>query len=342
MTRELEPDVITRRASVLDEWFPVAAVADIGPGTCTAVDLLDDRYVILAGTDGDVSVFVDTCPHRGAQLTLGEFDGDHLHCPYHGWQFRTDGSCARQPAHPDRTPPASTRLHALASCEAFGLLWVSAGDAPRALPVFGAFDEDGGIDIVLKPAVVETSGPRIVENFLDMAHFPFVHRGYLGESPRTEVPRCRIDTVDGELRFTDCSFWQPNPWPGATEGGLVHYRYSVSHPYAAVLTKLPSEEHGGELDGFSILLIASPITETRCRVWRVVSVRDPDVDVDAQVAFNETIFSQDLGVIESQLPKRLPLDPRREVHQPSDAGSLAYRSWLAERGTAYGVIAGEP
>lgn len=330
---------MSQGTTVRNEWFPVAALSDVAPGSCNAFELLDERFVVIAGADGGASVFVDTCPHRGAQLSLGEFDGEHLNCPYHGWQFRVDGSCSTQPAHPNRTPPAAAHLRSITSCEAYGLLWVVLGDEPRNVPFFPAFDEPGGVNIVLLPTEVESSGPRIVENFLDMAHFPFVHEGYLGEKPQTEVGRCQVSNTEDELQLIGCSFWQPKPWPGATEGGVVNYGYSVSHPYSAVLSKLPSEvENDGERSGFSILLIASPISETRCLVWRVVAVRDPNVDIDAQRAFNETIFAQDLDIVESQRPMCLPLNPRDELHQPADAGSLGYRSWLTSRGIDYGVI----
>jgi len=29
----------------------------------------------------------DACPHRGMPLNTGQFDGENLECPYHGWQF---------------------------------------------------------------------------------------------------------------------------------------------------------------------------------------------------------------------------------------------------------------
>ena len=77
-------------------------------------------------------------------------------------------------------------------------------------------------------------------------------------------------------------------------------------------------------------------------MFRVVTVRDPEFDADAQRAFNRTIFEQDIPIVESQLPKRLPLDLRAEVHQPADAGSLAYRKWLIERGTVYGTVPSTP
>ena len=127
-------------------------------------------------------------------------------------------------------------------------------------------------------------------------------------------------------------------WTLGDQRGPVSYEYTVSHPYAATLTKTPSDIDGGDLGGFSILLVASPVNETECLVWRVVTVRDPEVDPDAQRAFNRTIFEQDINVVESQLPKRLPLDIRAEVHQPADAGSLAFRRWLIERGTMYGTV----
>ncbi len=218
------------------------------------------------------------------------------------------------------------------------MLWACLGDNPQNLPKYADYEADSGLSLVLEAAPLASSGPRIVENFLDLAHFPFVHAGYLGDPKISGIARYGVEVVEGVLCLTEVSVWQPNPGPSATSGGPVSYEYSVSHPYAATLTKTPSDIDGGDLGGFSILLVASPLNEIECLVWRVVTVRDPEVDADAQRAFNRTIFEQDIEVVESQLPKRLPLDLRAEVHQPADAGSLAYRKWLIERGTTYGTI----
>lgn len=324
--------------TIRDEWFPAAVADAVSASSAHPFQLLDERYVLLSDVDRRVTVAVDTCPHRGAQLSLGSYDGTHLRCGYHGWEFDIAGRCVHQPAHLDRTPPAASGLTTVHVRERYGLWWVCVGDEPRELPEFADYDTDSVVRIVLDPAMVESSGPRIVENFLDIAHFPFVHAGYLGEVPHTAVERYGVDLVDGALRLTDVAVWQPDPGPRATQGGHVAYNYSVTHPYAATLSKIPAEHDGGEIGGFSILLVASPVTETSCRVFRVVAARDPDVDHDVQRAFNRTIFLQDVPTVESQRPKRLPLDPRAEVHQPADAGSLAYRKWLVERGIAYGTI----
>ncbi|MGI9622895.1 MAG: Rieske 2Fe-2S domain-containing protein [Acidimicrobiales bacterium] len=322
---------------IVDEWFPVAAADHLEPGSWHPLTILDERILLVVDREGKVSAFPDTCPHRGAQLSLGSFDGVRVQCPYHGWQFDADGRCAYQPAHPDRDPQQSSGLRPLASESHYGLLWVCLGPNPRNIPLFEEFSPDAALNVVLEPARLASSGPRIVENFLDLAHFPFVHDGYLGQPPNTAIDRYGVEVLDGILRLSDVAVWQPNPGPKATSGGPVSYQYSVSHPYAATLTKTPSPHDGGDLGGFSILLAVSPKSETECVVWRVVAVRDPDLDQEAQRRFNKTIFEQDVPVVESQLPKLLPLEPRAEQHQPADAGSLAYRKWLTERGITYGT-----
>lgn len=327
-----------QRASVLDEWFPVVAVSELATGTTFPFRLLDGRYLLVASADGAVSAFSDTCPHRGAQLSLGTFDDDRLVCPYHGWAFSADGTCVERPAHPGQAIPDACALRPLHVQVAYGMWWVCLGDAPRNLPAFPGWDERAQDVPAFGPKVLAASGPRIVENFLDIAHFPYVHADFLGQVPNTEVRDYEVVVADDGVEARDVVFWQPQPGPRSTHGGDVRYGYRVDHPYAASLWKSPSEEDGGEEAGFALLIAASPMSETECRVWMMTAVRDPSIDPEAFNAFNAVIFGQDIEVVQSQEPQRLPLDPRAELHQRADRMSLAYRRWLVERGTAYGTI----
>lgn len=334
-----------RSDRIVDEWFPVIDSDEVRPGTWHPFELLDDRYVLVCGEDDSVIVTHDTCPHRGAQLSLGSFDGVCIRCPYHGWRFDTTGRCVEFPAHPLVQPPPSASLRQVAAQEAYGLWWVCVGDDPRPLPHYPAHGEHPGRTVSLGPKLLHATGPRIVENFLDMAHFPYVHGGYLGEVPHTEVRDYRVgidwSVADGELQLTDCVFWQPDPGPTTVGGGDVFYEYGVSHPYAARLRKIP-ERAGDDSATFSLLIVASPETETRCRVWMLTTVADPDGDLASFNAYNEVIFGQDVHIVESQRPQRLPLDPRAELHQRADTGSNAYRRWLVDRGIRYGTSANDP
>ena len=191
----------------------------------------------------------------------------------------------------------------------------------------------------LDPVRVESSGLRVIENFLDLAHFPFVHKGYLGQEPYTQVDPYGIEHRDDELRFTDCVVWQPAPGPAAAGGGPVRYQYSVSHPYGATLTKVPSGDEGGGAGGFTILIVASPVTETACVVWRSTVVHDTGADLDAQRAFNELIFSQDIDVVESQRPPAPAGRPEDGVAPGGRRGQPRLPEMaLRARGIRYGTI----
>ena len=50
------------------------------------------------------------------------------------------------------------------------------------------------------------------------------------------------------------------------------------------------------------------------------------------------ILGQDLPVVESQRPKRLPLDELAEISVPADRTSVHYRRWLRSLGVTYGTI----
>jgi len=333
----MEHGTVGAADQIVNEWFPVASCDDVPAGSSYPFRLLDNRYVLVHGSDGTVAAFPDTCPHRGAQLSLGTFDGARLQCPYHGWQFDTAGACVFRPAHPTMPVPDGCSLATIAVQRAFDLYWACVGPEPRNLPVYDAFAENPGLTVILGSKSLRATGPRIIENFLDVAHFPYVHASYLGELPHTEVRDYEVTVEAGEVRALNVVAWQPKPGPTAVEGGDVAYVYAVSHPYAAMLTKVPTEANGGELHGFSLMLLASPVSEAECRVWMLTTIRDPAGDLRGYHDFNDVIFGQDVPVVESQLPKRLPIDPRLEVHQRADRMSLAYRRWLADRGVRYGT-----
>ena len=60
----------------------------------------------------------------------------------------------------------------------------------------------------------------------------------------------------------------------------------------------------------------------------------PEVDLRS---FQDKITSQDIPVVESQRPERLPLDLQAELHLRSDRIAVAYRRWLRSMGLTFGT-----
>lgn len=313
-----------------DHWWPVALADDVGAAP-VPVTLLDEPLVLWRDGAGAVQAFADRCPHRGARLSLGAVVEGQLQCPYHGWRFDGQGQCQRVPALPGFTPPADHRAVRYAVTVAHGLLWVCLGepvaDGPPPLPALPARC------VLHGPFDVATSAPRAVENFLDTAHFAFVHAGWLGDPAHGEVPHhTLVHTPDGRPVVPDYPAWQPRASASAAGGAWVRYRYEVLSPYAALLHKRPDGE--GPTDAY--VLWASPQQPEACRVWFAQYTSDTDTPDEVLRAFQATIFAQDRPILESQTPKRLPLDGRERMCA-ADRLSAAYRRYLREQGITFGV-----
>jgi phenylpropionate dioxygenase-like ring-hydroxylating dioxygenase large terminal subunit len=144
-------------------------------GKVLGVRLLGEDLVLWR-TKGEVMAWRDLCIHRGTRLSLGKVHDSILACPYHGWEYNHEGSCVRMPAHPDQTPPAKARAHTYLAKESYGLIWVMLGEPQNDIPPFPEDPDPSYRKVLVGPfGPINASAPRLIENFLDVAHFPFVH-----------------------------------------------------------------------------------------------------------------------------------------------------------------------
>lgn len=221
--------------------------------------------------------------------------------------------------------------------ERFGFLWTSLGSPPGGLFPIPEYDEADRNIVSAGPVGVAVSAPRAIENFLDMGHFPFVHTGILGEEPHTEVKDYDVDVSAerDEVLATRCRFFQPLAALSATEGADVDYVYRVPHPFCAVLYKAcPTDPSRQDV----IAIFAQATSQESIRAHLLLCMID---DVNGRTAmrrFQQMIFGQDKPILENQVPKRLPLDPRAETPIRADKSAIAYRRWLSGKGVTYGVI----
>jgi phenylpropionate dioxygenase-like ring-hydroxylating dioxygenase large terminal subunit len=219
--------------------------------------------------------------------------------------------------------------------ERYGHVWLSLG-APGPLFAIPEADQPGRRFVDCGVVRVRCSPLRAVENFLDIAHFPFVHTDILGAEPHTEVERYEVqirDEVD-EVWATKVKFFQPQAAKSAEGGIVTEYMYRVPHPTCAVLYKT-SPPRPGEWDVIAIFV--QPVSEDVCDVWPWMALFDDDTAQADLIQFQQLIFLQDRSILENQIPTRLPLDPGLEIPTRADLTSVAYRRWLKRKGLTYGA-----
>lgn len=358
-----------------NDWHPVAFADafdipdDGGPKAMLRTQLLDRPLVLWRDSAGQVHAWEDRCPHRGTRLSLGTRQGDTLRCAYHGWTFGQSGQCTHIPALPALGEAnLKARVATFHVRQHYGLLWVCLGTPAGAVPPFPEFDDTRLRKVWCGPYDVQAAGPRIVENFLDMAHFAFVHEGILGERERADIANYTVEQFDDAVygqgvRAVGCRAWQPQASKDAAAGTEVDYTYRVVRPLTAILTKLPAGTESGGTNAASaamderaqaaaqalpaaqavapsdaISLHVQPLTETASRVWIILALNDFASGDEELRRFQDTIFLQDLPIVESQQPQRMPLTPGAEVSVACDRMSLAYRSYLKALDLRYGVI----
>jgi len=321
-------------------WHPVCNISDLSDSPL-AVSLLNTEIVLWHDEKTGIQGLHDQCPHRGAKLSVGKLSHGLLQCAYHGWKFDGTGACRLVPAMPNFQPGQAQHARGVSVQESMGLYWVCLDPAmsKSQQPVdFVAEHQLGLRKINVGPYEVATSAPRVIENFLDMAHFSFVHEGWLGDANHTVIPDYSVETIAKGFKIVNAKVWQPQASVFAKQGAFVTYTYQVTHPFSAVLTKVPDADSGVK-PGYeeSIAIFIQPVSPELSRVWFRMAVADFDRPESDISRFQETIFLQDKPILESQRPRRLPLQPTAESHVGTDKASAAYRRYLKLSGITFGV-----
>ncbi len=315
---------------LINDWHPVATVEELKAKNLLARRLLEEDIVVWR-VDGQPLAWQDLCIHRGTRLSLGKVEDKTLHCPYHGWIYDRAGFCLKIPAHPDQTPPQKARVKTYQARERYGLVWVSLGEPAHDIPVFPEWDDASYRKILCGPYRFKAAGPRTIENFLDVAHFPFVHEGFLGDSQRPEIGDYEAGIGPDGVTAEGISVWQPNP-DGSGQGAMVTYTYRVFRPLTAYFIKTSAGP------SFAAYFTISPIEELDCQGWMWLALNyDHHVPAEEIRAFESEVTAQDVPIVESQRPELLPLDLQAELHLRSDRTAIAYRKWLKELGLTFGT-----
>ncbi|MEP0919115.1 aromatic ring-hydroxylating dioxygenase subunit alpha [Leptolyngbya sp. DQ-M1] len=318
---------------LLDEWYPVARSSEIQPGTARSVQLFETDLVLWRGENTGVVAWLDRCPHRSVKLSPGTVEADTLVCPYHGLAFDAQGQCVKVPAHPNYPPPKQACTTTFPVLERYGVIFVSLGDPPVDVVPFAEWDDPDYRTYLSGGHRFRCSGLRAIENFLDVAHLPFVHAGILGVPEQPVIEDYEVQTIDTGIYMRNIQVWQPDP-DGTGKDGLATYDYWTLRPLMVALKK---ERASGQT--MVLLYCVAPISEEECVGWMWGALNYahhiPEADL---VAFQDTVILQDVANLESHNPKRLPLEPQMEFHLPSDRASLAYRKWLKQSGVTYGTV----
>lgn len=193
-------------------WYRVADSDDLRPGEVMALDVLGHHLVAFRGEGGRAAVLDAHCPHQGASLAGGHVCGDSMICPFHRWQFGSDGALERIPGL-DRAPSVGVRSWPVR--ERYGMIWL--------------YHHVSG-EVVEPPYEVEThadvdAGELVARGSYDAGTV----RMHLSEFAENSVDFQHFDVLHGQLRVP----WTTLPIPGLTVDHRPDWQVDEDRPHIA-------------------------------------------------------------------------------------------------------------
>ena len=239
--------------------------------TCKDNFLLNDWHVVAECSQLKLKKIINT-QLFGKQITIAEEPNSHV-------QVYTD----------EKVLPVKLK---------YGFIWTSLGRPIRQIiDIPEALDKDRHV-ISGGATQVNTSGLRVVENFLDQGHLSWVHPGFLGEQPHTEIPDYNVEIVNDEIFVSNVELYQPKASTASTEGFLVAYEWRVYRPLTVALYKANSI-HKDKMD--YIVLFIQPIDEENCIVHSFLCYLSDNTTKEEVRWYMQVIFMQDKPILENQI-----------------------------------------
>ena len=79
------------------QWYVIGETNSFLTNVPKKIKVWNTNYVVWKNENNTFVGLDDVCPHKGASLSGGKVCNDHIVCPYHGYEFNTDGILSKVP-----------------------------------------------------------------------------------------------------------------------------------------------------------------------------------------------------------------------------------------------------
>lgn len=306
-----------------------------------------EKIAFYRGAGGQVAAIEDFCPHRGAQLSLGEVCEGNLVCGYHGLVMGCDGKTVSMPGQRVQGFP---RIRSYPVVERHGFVWVWPGASELANPA-----DIHHLEWADNPEWAYAGGlyhircdyRLMVDNLMDLTHEAYVHTTSIGQKEIDETPvatRTEGDTVITSRFMHNVMappFWRANLRGNNLADDVPVDRWQVCRftPPSHIMIEVGVAHAGkGGYDAdakdkvHSIVVdFLTPETETTMwYFWGMARHFNPkDKALTAQIREGQAkVFAEDTAVLEAQQRNLLQHPARKLLMLNIDAGGVQSRRIL--------------
>ncbi len=258
--KELASELRKRDGALIDNWYIACASDDLTSSRPIGRMIYDIPLVLYRLASGEVTCIPDRCLHRAAKLSEGRMVAGGVACPYHGWVYGAQGRVIEIPS---TRCTHSFQLSARPCFEQDGYVWVWMGDRPPDLSQTKPpwrFPRQKGLGWVHYRQSFEFEGDvlALVQNFTDVPHSLYVHRGLFRRPRGIQVPMA----IKVESGHVECDYRQDADKIGFFSRAINPFGASMIHKDHFYMPNITHVEYWfGQTSAMLITSQCTPVTK---------------------------------------------------------------------------------
>jgi phenylpropionate dioxygenase-like ring-hydroxylating dioxygenase large terminal subunit len=288
---------------LVDNWYAAGLSKQYAKGKPVSVTIFELPLVVWRASTGEIQASEDRCLHRNAPLSKGKVIDDCLICPYHGWGYDTDGVCVDIPSEGPNFKASKRRgLRSYSTLERDGLVWIWMGSGePTKDPFSMPLLEDKGWHHYYMTTPFENNVTNLVENFMDVPHTIFVHKGWFRSRKKIKIEASVERQEDAVL----VSYEQSHDSIGFSSWLVNPKKLPMKHTDNFYMPNNTRVDYifGAEERGFIICSTCTPVTPTSSMVYTLISYKFGWLTPLAKLAlaaYTRKVIDQDVWIMKEQ------------------------------------------
>jgi phenylpropionate dioxygenase-like ring-hydroxylating dioxygenase large terminal subunit len=288
---------------LINYWYAAALSKSLKPGNRLGVTIFETPLVLWRDQNRVVHALLDRCLHRNAPLSSGKVEKNCIVCPYHGWTYNQDGQCVKIPSEGADCQNISKRqIPKFNTMESGELIWVWMGNGkPDKSPFEMPLMAQKGWRHYYMVTDFDNGVTNLVENFMDVPHTVFVHKGWFRDERKIAIKATVSRTEDSVLVTYD----QPNDSIGFTSWLVNPKGLPMKHTDNFYMPNNTRVDYifGEEARGFIITSTCTPISPFKTRVFTLITYKFgwlTPVIKPALNAYTRQVINQDVWIMKLQ------------------------------------------
>lgn len=308
-----------RDGLLAQHWYIAALSSELGEKPIQRI-IYDRPYVLFRNKEGRAVCLQDRCLHRHALLSEGRCREGNLSCPYHGWEYDSQGKVVSVPSEgPEFKGTYQTKSFPCVEQEE--VIWIyPSEDEPESGPTWN-FPQMHHPEWAHYFMVTDFDNEvtNLAENFMDVPHTVFVHKGWFRNQKQTKVPMS-VETSKGRVLVT---YEQSKDEIAPLLRPLMNpHRAPMKHTDEFIFPNITCVEYSyGEKYGTFISSQSTPVSTMKSRVYTYIAYRLLTLNTALKPFikyYTRKVIIQDVEIMRNQSTS-LSFDPKTSFRStPAD------------------------